>query len=210
LFQTLATLQVTLLPYLMDSYIHDVFYEEAQKVRLANSSPPNHSTIPLSLFFFIGIIYLLQKIKTRNLKFSELVLLVWFASVFIFVLLIVDFPTFERYYLPVMFPIMLIAAYGLGRFIKQIQGNKEKILFFTSFIIAHSLYMISYFDHMYFSNSYAREGFLVRSELMLNDPIVYVSSITFVMISLLIYLRIKLQSPIKNDTNQSKKINITS
>jgi len=209
LFQTLATLQVTLLPYLMDSYIHDVFNEEAQKVRLANSSPPNHSTIPLSIFFFIGIIYLIQKIITRNLKFSELVLLVWFASVFIFVLLIVDFPTFERYYLPVMFPVMLVAAYGLGSFVKQIQGQKEKILFFMSFIIAHSLYMISYFEHMYFKNSYANEGFMVRPEVMLNDPIVYVSTITFVMISCLIYLRIKLQSPIKNDIKQSKKINIS-
>jgi len=186
------------------------FYEEAQKVRLANSTPPNHSTIPLSLFFFVGIIYLIQKIKTRNLKFSELVLLVWFASVFIFVLLIVDFPTFDRYYLPVMFPVMLIAAYGLGRFIKQIHGQKEKILFFTSFIIAHSMYIISYFDHMYFSDSYANEDFRVRPELMLNDPIVYVSSITFVMISFLIYLRIKLPSPIKKDIKQSKKIDFTS
>jgi len=210
LFQTLATLQVTLLPYLMDSYIHDVFYEEAQKVRLADSSPPNHSTIPLSLFFFIGLIYLIQKIKTRNLKFSELVLLVWFASVFIFVLLIVDFPTFERYYLPVMFPIMLIAAYGLGSFIKQIQSQKEKILFFTSFIIAQSLYIISYFDHMYFSNSYDREVFQATSELALNDPLVYVSSITFVMISFLIYLRIKIKSPVKSDIKQGKDINFTS
>jgi len=156
-----------------------------------------------------GLIYLIQKIKTRNLKFSELVLLVWFASVFIFVLLIVDFPTFERYYLPVMFPVMFIAAYGLGSFVKQIQGQKEKILFFMSFIIAHSLYMISYFEHMYFKNSYANEGFKVRPEVMLNDPIVYVSTITFVMISCLIYLRIKLQSPIKNDIKQSKKINIS-
>jgi len=193
LFQTLATLQVTLLPYLMDSYIHDVFYEEAKKVRLANSSPPNYSTIPLSLFFFIGSIYLIQKIKTRNLKFSELVLLVWFASVFIFVLLIVDFPTAERYYLPVMFPVMLIAAYGLGNFIKQIQSQKEKILFFTSFIIAHSLYIISYFDLIYFSNIYDREVVKKSSELALNDPLVYVSSITFVMIFVLIYLRTKIK-----------------
>ena len=128
----------------MDSYIHDVFYEEAQEVRLETSSPPNHSTIPLSLFFFIGLIYIIRKIKTRTLKFSELVLLVWFASVFIFVFLIVDHPTLIRYYLPVMFPVMLIAAYGLGNFIKQIQSQKEKILFFyvfrnSSFIIHNFL-----------------------------------------------------------------------
>jgi len=210
LFQTLATAQVTLVPYLMDSYIHDVFYEEAQEVRLETSSPPNHSTIPLSLFFFIGLIYIIRNIKTRNLKFSELVLLVWFASIFIFVFLIVDHPTLIRYYLPVMFPVMLIAAYGLGSFIKQIHGQKEKILFFTSFIIAHSLYIISYFDHIYFSNIYDREGgYQTSSELALNEPLVYVSTITFVMISFLIYLRIKLKGPVKNDFKQSKEINFT-
>jgi len=210
LFQTLATAQVTLVPYLMDSYIHDVFYEEAQEVRLETSSPPNHSTIPLSLFFFIGLIYIIRKIKTRNLMFSELVLLVWFASVFIFVFLIVDHPTLIRYYLPVMFPVMLIAAYGLGNFIKQIQSQKEKILFFTSFVIAHSSYIIFYFDHIYFSNIYDREGgYQTSSELALNEPMVYVSTITFLMISFLIYLRIKLKSPIKNNYKQSKEVNFT-
>jgi len=203
LFQTLATIQVTLLPYIMDSYIHDVFYDEAQKVRLADSSPPNRSTIPLSLFFFIGLIYIIRKIKTRNLKFSELALLVWFTSVFIFVLLIVDFPTFERYYLPVMFPVMLIASYGLGRFIQQIHSQKEKILFFTSFIIAHSLYIISFFENIYFSNSYEKEGFQTSSEIALNDPLVYVSTISFLMISLLLYLRTKIGIPAKTDIPQS-------
>jgi len=62
LFQTLATLQVTLLPYIMDSYIHDVFPEEAEKARLENSTPPNHSTIPLSLFF----LYWLNLFNTKN------------------------------------------------------------------------------------------------------------------------------------------------
>jgi len=208
LFQTLATLQVTLLPYLMDSYIHDVFYEESQKVRLANSSPPNHSTIPLSLFFFIGIIYLIQKIKTRNLKFSELVLLVWFTSLFIFVLLVVDYPTMERYYLPVMFPIMLIASYGLGRFIQQIQNQKEKILFFSSFIIAHSLYIISFFDEIYLSRIFERNHLLTQSQLALNDPLVYVPSITFVMIFVLVYLRTKIKIPAKK-VSHSKEFNFT-
>jgi len=69
LFQTLITLQVTLVPYLMDSYIHDVFPDEVGKTRLSNpsveptGSPSNYATIPLSLFFIIGLIYILQKNK---------------------------------------------------------------------------------------------------------------------------------------------------
>jgi len=203
LFQTLITLQVTLLPYLMDSYIHDVFPNEFENTRLPYITPDgfpyNYSTIPLSLFFFIGLITLIRKIKTRNLKFSEFALLVWFFGVFIFMVLIINEPTNERYYLPVMFPIILIASYALGNFIKQIQNQKEKILFFMSFIIAHSLYIISFFDEIYFTGFNVFNTVVnplpVSSQLSLNDPLVYVSTIIFVMIFVLIYLRAKLTIP---------------
>ena len=223
LFHTLATLQVTLLPYIMDSYLYDVFPDEAREARLSidslsnesNTSPSNYSTIPLSLFFFIGLIYLIKKIKTRNLIFSELALLVWFTFLFIFIVLTVNLVTIERYYFPVMFPIMLIAAYGLGSFIKQIQNQKEKIIFFTSFIIAHSLYIIPFIGEMYFGDEVKSLAFRfwipattwlsplpVSSQLALNDSLVFISTITFVMIFVLILIRIKTRIPV--ETRQAK------
>jgi len=218
LFNTLVTLQITLFPYLMDSYIHDVFPDEAHKSRLtseyrSNSSditPSNYSTIPLSLFFLIGLIYLIKKIKTRNLKFSEFTLLVFFTSLFIWTVLTVNAATIERYYLPLMFSIILVASYGLGRFIQQIHSQKEKILFFVSFIIAHSLYIIPFVGEMYLSDEVHSLAFRfwiperswlsplpVSSQLSLNDPLVYVSTITFLMIFGLIYLRIKIRTPVE-------------
>ena len=199
LFQTLATSQVTLLPYLMDSYIHDVFLDEVEKHYLYRSptgTPFNYSTIPLSLFFFIGIITMIGKIITRNLKFSEFALLVWFSGIFIFTLLTVDEPTNERYYLTIMFPVTLIASYALGKFIKQIPNQKEKILFFMSFIIAHSLYIFSFFNEIYFTNyslnSFWKNPLPVSSQLSLIDPLVYVSTIIFIGFFILIYLRVRL------------------
>jgi len=218
LFNTLVTLQVTLLPYLMDSYIHDVFPDEAFDARLTSEyasrdsdiSPFNYSTIPLSLFFFIGLIYLIKKIKTKNLKFSEFTLLVLFTSLFIWTVLVVDFATIERYYLPPLIPVMLIASYGLGRFIEQIQGQKEKILFFMSFIIAHSLYIVPFIGEMYLNDEVRSLAYQfniperswlsplpVSSQLSLNDPLVYVSTITFLMIFGLIYIRIKTRIPVE-------------
>jgi len=205
LFNTLVTLQITLLPYLMDSYIHDVFPNEARDARLTEEwianesdiSPSNYSTIPLSLFFFIGLIYLIQKIKTRNLIFSEFALLVLFTSLFIWTVLTVNAATLERYYLPVMFPVILIAACGLGRFIQQIQSKKEKILFFTSFIISHSLYIIPLVNDMYFARIYWISPLPVSSQLSLNDTLVYVSTITFIMIFVLILIRIKTRIPVE-------------
>jgi len=197
LYNTLATLQVILLPYLMDSYIHDVFPDEVQKrERLTaghKAEPSNYSTIPLSLFFFIGLISMIRKIKTGNLKFSEFVLLVWFTSLFIFTVLLVNAPTIERYYIPLMFPVILIASYALGGFIKQIQNQKEKILFFMLFIIAHSLYIISLFDKIYFSHTMWQSPLPVSSQLSLNDPLVYLSSMLLVAVSFLIYLRVKIR-----------------
>jgi len=196
LFKTLATIQVTLLPYLMDSYIHDVFPDESKQTALALLViPSNYSTIPLSLFFFIGLIYLIIKIKTRNLIFSEFAILILFTSLFVLSVIVVDDPFVERYYLPVMFPIVLISSYGLGRFIKQIQSQKEKILFFTSFIIAHSLYVISFFNEIYFSNAFWESPLPVSAQLSLNDALVYVSTVTFIMIFILIYFRIKIGTP---------------
>jgi len=193
LYRTLLTLQITLLPYLMDPYVYDVFADEAQKTTLIQSrgDPQNFSTIPLSLFFFIGLIYMIRKIKTGNLNFSEFALLVWFTSVFIFTTLFVDRSGLERYYLPIMFPVMLIASHALWKFIKQIQTQKEKILFFMSFIIAHSLYIISFFNDIYFSSAIWGSPLDVSSKYSLNEPLVYASSIIFVVIFVIIYLRTK-------------------
>jgi len=193
LYRTLLTLQITLLPYLMDPFVYDVFPDEAQKTTLIQSrgDPQNFSTIPLSLFFFIGLIYMIRKIKTGNLNFSEFALLVWFTSVFIFITLFVDRSGLERYYLPIMFPVMLIASHALWKFIKQIQNQKEKILFFMSFIIAHSLYIISFFNDIYFSSAKWGSPLDMSSKYSLNDPLVYVSSIIFVVIFVIVYLRTK-------------------
>jgi len=191
LFHTLLTLEIALVPYLMDYYIHDVFSDEAEKAELLNKRTPlNHSTIPLSIFFFIGLIYIIRKIEIRNLNFSEFALLIWFTSLFILAVLLNDVH-WERYYLPLMFPVMMIASYALGNFVKQIKNQKEKILFFTSFIIAHSLYIISFFEKSYLSNTYMKGPFTLSSQQALNDPLVYVSSIIFIIISFIVYIRTK-------------------
>jgi len=134
---------------------------------------------------------MIRKIKTGNLNFSEFGLLVWFTSLFIFITLVVDRSGIERYYLPIMFPVMLIASYGLWSFIKQIQNQREKILFFMSFMIAHSLYIISLFNDIYFSSAIWGSPSDMSSKDSLNDPLVYVSSIIFVVIFVIVYLRTK-------------------
>jgi len=104
----------------------------------------------------------------------------------------VDFRPIDRFYLGPFFPLILIASYGLWNFIQQIQNQKEKILFFMSFIIAHSLYLIPHLGEIYRSTTFWwKNPFPVSSELSLNEPLVYVSSIVFVIIFVIILLRSK-------------------
>ncbi len=86
---------------------------------------------------------------------------------------------------------MLIASHALWKFIKQIQNQKEKIIFFMSFIIVHSLYIISLFDQIYFSSAKWGSPLDMSSKYSLNDPLVYVSSIVFVIIFVIVYFRTK-------------------
>ena len=196
LHRILGTTQVLLVPHLMDPYFHDLFPEEVEERRtLGQGAPFNYSTIPLSLFFFIGLIYMIRKIKTGNLNFSEFALLVWFTSLFILTVLFADKPAVERYYLSPFFPLILIASYGLWNFIQQIQNQNAKILFFMSFIIAHSLYLIPHIDKIYlhiYQWRFWKSPLPVSSELSLNEPLVYVSSIVFVIIFVIVLIRTKI------------------
>jgi hypothetical protein len=191
-YRMLVSSQVVLVPHLMDSYFYDLFPRESRLSLLDGELPLNYSTIPLTIFFFIGLAYIIRKIKTRNLNFSEFVLLVWFTSTFILIVLFNDFRPVERNYFSPFFPVILLASYGLFNFIKQIKNQKEKILFFMSFIITHSLYVIPQLDKIYFSTSeWWRSPIPVSSESSLTSPLVYVSTIIFVVIFVMISLRIK-------------------
>jgi len=99
---------------------------------------------------------------------------------------------------------MLIAAYALGDFIKQIQNQKEKIIFFILFITAHSLYIISFFDELYFSNIRWFSPFPISLQHALIDPLVSVSTIIFVGVTFLVYLRPKLEPSTKTIQGFSK------
>jgi len=191
-YRLLLTSHVIFFPHFMDSYFYESFPVESRNSALGEGFPFNYSTIPLTLFFFIGIIYIIQKIKKRNLNFSEFALLIWFTSLFILTVLFVDFRPVDRFYLGPFFPLILIASYGLWNFIQQIQNQKGKILFFISFIIAHSLYLIPQLGEIYHSTTFWwRNPLPVSSELSLNEPLVYVSSIVFVIIFFIVLLRSK-------------------
>jgi len=182
IFRTLQTFHTTLIPYFVPYYeaqsseqsLHDLYLNETFTI----------SSVPLSIFFFIGLFYLISKIRTTSINFSELLLLVWFTSLFVFIVLTVREFNMERYFLPLMLPIMLIASYGMWNLIGKIHSRKEKFLLFFSFIFCHSLFTLTFWKTIYFSPEVdavtPHLPFTMQNSF--NDPIIQWTSIAFVII----------------------------
>jgi 4-amino-4-deoxy-L-arabinose transferase-like glycosyltransferase len=113
--------------------------------------PPTYSSIPLSIFFFVGFGSLIYRVWRSKRWSSEAILLLWFASTFIFTLLIARDFSLERYLLPFLISIIFTASYGLWIFIKNITHNKTKFVFSIYFILVHSMTAMSYWQKIYFS-----------------------------------------------------------
>ena len=113
------------------------------------NSPPTNSSIPITIFFFIGFGYLIWKIrKSKNCK-SEILILSWFASTFVLTLMIARDFSLERYLLPFLLSVILIASYGFYNFIKNIPNRKIKIAFVIHFLFAHAVTSMSYWQKIY-------------------------------------------------------------
>lgn len=180
-FRTLATFHTILVPAFVDYY--PFYYEEIPRYKIGWEVPQTYSSIPISIFFFVGLAYISKSIKNKNFSFAEFIVLIWFSSFFIIEALTVKNFQLDRYYLPAMFPMMLISAYGLWNFIKNLKFKKIKILFTGFFIYVHAITTLSLWEIMYNSPGiriadYPNSDLSLQTALM--EPIVIVSSIGFV------------------------------
>jgi len=113
--------------------------------------PPTYSSVPLTMFFFLGFGWLVYNIRKFKNCLAELIILVWFISTFIFTLLIARDFSLERYLLPFLISILFIASYGFWNFMKNIPHIKTKVAFAVYFMFAHSVTAMSYWQKIYFS-----------------------------------------------------------
>jgi 4-amino-4-deoxy-L-arabinose transferase-like glycosyltransferase len=114
-------------------------------------NPPTYSTIPLSIFFFVGFGYIVNRIRKLMDCSSEIILVVWFVSTFISSLLIARDFSLERYFLPLTISIIFISAYGSWRFAEDISNRNLRIIFAICFLFAHSVTAMAYWQKIYFS-----------------------------------------------------------
>ena len=145
----LSLFHYTLFPSPVDHQIPGAYPNST--FNLGWNSPPTNSSIALTIFFFIGFGYLIYKVRKFKDCIPEALVLTWFISTFFMTLMIARDFSLERYLLPFLISIIIIASYGFWSFSRGISNNKAKIAFITYFLFAHAVTSMSYWQKIYFS-----------------------------------------------------------
>jgi 4-amino-4-deoxy-L-arabinose transferase-like glycosyltransferase len=88
--------------------------------------PGTYSTISISIFFFIGLATLFR-LRHRGFGFSFALLSMWLATYFVFLSLSLR-AYFDRYFLPLLPGLSIIAAIGLQRVLRICRSGIERII----------------------------------------------------------------------------------
>ena len=176
----LGAFSATVLP-IMDYYYHNFAPEDTPDTGTPGKTViSNWSSIPLTLFSILGIIFLFYNIKKRTLQLSEFLLLIWFFSIFILTATTLDSYNTGRHLIPLFIPMILIASYGLSRFISNESNLKAKIIFVSIFIISHAITILAFSDLIYYSPGFIWPTPLPFSlQASLEFPIVSILGIIF-------------------------------
>lgn len=149
------------------------------------------TSIPLSLFFIIGLGYIIWKIKTKKIIFEELIIFGWYLSVYLTLTPLLESYSSTKQFLPIIFPMALIMSYGLWRFIENFSYKKIKIFFFSLTLFIHSITFLIFWKMIYFEPfsvwALPMTPFFNFREAMLN-PIILYSGISFLIIFSILFI----------------------
>ena len=179
----ISTFSATVLPTI-DSYY---YLFDSENVPESAQRGHTFTTIPLTLFSLVGISFVLQKIRRKNLTLQEFLMLAWYIPIFIYLGLSIDSYNQSRFFLPLMFPMILIMSYGLWRFCEKIVSNKIKIGFVSLTMISHGITYLIFWKRIYFEPStiWVLPSYInLRNSL--SDPIVFYISIVFLVAFLIV------------------------
>jgi hypothetical protein len=181
----LSTITVVFAP-IIDTYYNYFVEEIPDSVKFAN----NFSSIPLTVMFVIGIIYLLTSIKKKIVNGSEILLIFWVTSIFLFISTMAESYSTSRFYIMMFIPMIFVAAFGFNKFLMKVKNLNFKIVIFSIGIIAHALTTMIFWEELFFSaNLMWGDPLMIRFQDAVIQPYVIIPSIIFCVLILLISIK---------------------
>ena len=162
------------------------------------------SSIPLSIFFIVGLFWIFYKIKKRQVTYAEFIIFFWYVSLYITISILTESYNASRHFVPIIFPMILIMSYGVNNFLHRDFSKGIRILFWILIIFVHSITYLIFWEMIYFKPEMIWVlPTLVNLRESFSHPMVLFSGIVFVTVfSFLVFWKIKNSSRlgiIKND-----------
>ena len=175
---------------IIDSYYYIFFPDEIpQSVTYGHT----FSSLPLSLFFFVGLFWIFYRIRRKQITYAEFLIFIWYACVYSILTPLTESYNTSRHFIPIIFPMILIMAYGLNNFLTHTFSKKIKTSFWIFVVATHSITYLVFWDIIYF-----KPEIILNLPLLLNlresfsHPIVLISGVIFIIVFLLLtYYRIR-------------------
>ena len=168
---------VTIMPIIDSLYIIFSPNEIPESAKIGHT----FSSLPLSLFFIIGLGIFFLRIKRKSITTTELMVFIWYVSTYIILSLLTATYNESRHFVPIIFPMILTMSYGLNTFLEGFTKKYIKKLFFAFVILVHALTVLIHWELIYFKPEHIwilPENINLKSSF--TDPILISSSILFV------------------------------
>lgn len=178
IFRVFSTLHSTIMPYFFSYY--DSPSKDYPYLSLSWDNPGTYSTVPISLFFIVGLFYILNKRSSEDTS-SKIFLIVWLGMSLIFTILVVREYRMERYFLPLLLPMMLISSYGLARFVGSFD-KKIQIGFVSLAVLNNIIAVFVFWKLIYFSPTFYWTNPLTQITMQssFEYSITIISALTFI------------------------------
>lgn len=198
--KAIGVFSATVLPVVDYYFINFQPEEIPENLQGRNFIIANYSSIAVTTFFIIGSIFLIYKIRMKELTRSELFILLWFLSIFSFTSAIIgDSLNIERHYALLFFPLLLIMSFGLNEFLKNL-SKKMKIIMFLSLLSSHSIGTLVFWEKFYFEPQLIWSSPLpiYFQESLTFSITIYVGILFFVVFGIVIVKKIRLRQQRQN------------
>jgi len=108
--------------------------------------PGSYTTVPMAASFVLGMTYLLNRIRKKETSFIEILILMWFLIYLVFISM-VTWKLWDRYFLPLIPSMTLIAAYGLTWFCRRMLRVDWVLI--TTTAVSHAGNILAWLPELY-------------------------------------------------------------